>query len=116
MKNSEETTLGEKLRILREELHCTQKEIAEKIHVERATYSFYENNSRLPSYEKLIMLADLFNVSIDYLIGRTDRFSPSSFDINLDEKKLLLRYRNLNDNQKNMLSDLIDIWEKRNKE
>ena len=108
-------TLGEKLRSLREEMGCTQKKIADKIHVERATYSFYESGNRLPSYEKLIMLADLYDVSVDYLVGRKNRFEPSNFDIDLQEKELLLNYRNLTDDQKAMLSDLINVWESRNK-
>ena len=39
----------------------------------RAVYSAYENEMRHPDYFGLIALADYFNVSLDYLVGRSDR-------------------------------------------
>lgn len=48
----------------------TQKEIADVLNVNRATYGLYENGTNNPPIEKLIAIADYFGVSIDYLCGR----------------------------------------------
>ena len=51
----------ENLRKLREEFGLTQKELAEKMNVAKATIYFYEQNKVSPSTEMLIKLADYFN-------------------------------------------------------
>lgn len=48
----------------------TQKTVAEYLHISQPSYIRYENGSAEPSYENLVKLADLFDVSIDYLLGR----------------------------------------------
>ncbi|MCP3741430.1 helix-turn-helix domain-containing protein [Rossellomorea sp. BNER] len=50
----------------------TQEEIAGKLGISRARYSHYENGRSEPDTETLNKLADIFNVSIDYLLGRTN--------------------------------------------
>lgn len=47
-------------------------QLAEAIDTTKATISNFENAQRNPSLEMLIKLADYFNVSIDFLIGRTN--------------------------------------------
>lgn len=59
-----------KLKELREAKGYTQEEIAEKIGVARTTYIRYEQGVRECSYETLIKLSYIFNVSIDYLLGK----------------------------------------------
>ena len=49
------------------------KFLGEKIGVSRTTISRYENNSRQPSKEILEILADYFEVTTDYLLGRTNQ-------------------------------------------
>lgn len=48
----------------------TQKEIADYLNISQPSYIRYENGTSEPSYENLVKLADLFDVSIDYLLGR----------------------------------------------
>lgn len=48
----------------------TQKDIADVLNVNRATYGLYETGVNLPPIDKLALLADYFGVSIDYLCGR----------------------------------------------
>lgn len=72
-------SFGELLKELREDKKISQKELAKKIYVTVGTISNYENNQHYPDIEKLIMLADYFNVSTDYLLGRS--ISPYSPDI-----------------------------------
>lgn len=47
-----------------------QDEIAKKLNVTQQCYANYENGSRLPDIEKLIKLADIYNTSLDLLVGR----------------------------------------------
>ena len=63
--------LYEILSTLREEQDLKQYEVAEKAHVTKSAVSSYETGSSQPSYSVLIALADLYDVSIDFLLGRT---------------------------------------------
>lgn len=58
-----------KLKELRKQSGLTQKQLADKIGVTTQTVSYYENQYRIPSPEMLIKLAQIFNVSADYLLG-----------------------------------------------
>lgn len=62
-----------KIRDMREDNELTQKEISEKLYISKKTYERYENGERIPPIDFMIRLADLYNVSIDYLCGRTTR-------------------------------------------
>lgn len=61
-----------RLRELRKEKKLTQEELGSKINVTKVSVSGYENGNRNPDTETLQKLADYFNVSTDYLLGRTD--------------------------------------------
>jgi transcriptional regulator with XRE-family HTH domain len=61
-----------RLKQLREEKGMIQKELAEKIGVTRNSITAYENGNREPDLEKIINLAKIFDVSIDYLVGVSD--------------------------------------------
>lgn len=50
----------------------TQQEVANRLNIERTSYARYESGSREPDVATLIAMADLFQVSLDYLCGRTD--------------------------------------------
>jgi transcriptional regulator with XRE-family HTH domain len=67
---------GPRLRELREEANLTVEQLAEKLGVVKQTISKYENNQREPKYEYLLKLAEIFNVSVDYLLGRIDERKP----------------------------------------
>ena len=59
----------EKLKVLRKKEGLTQQEVADKIGINRPSYSNWEKGRREPSFENLSMLACIFDVSIDYLLG-----------------------------------------------
>ena len=59
----------EKLKMLRKKEGLTQQEVADKIGINRSSYSNWEKGRREPSFENLSMLACIFDVSIDYLLG-----------------------------------------------
>lgn len=60
------------LRAIREDRDVKQKEIAKYLSVSQNTYSQYETGIISLTAEVLIKLADYYNVSIDYLVDRTD--------------------------------------------
>lgn len=70
--------LGNRLRLLRTQKKLTQEDVAKIIGVARTTYAMYEQNSREPDNDTLQKLADFFEVSTDYLLGRTDDPTPPS--------------------------------------
>ena len=64
--------LGQRLKDLRKQKKVGQKEVAELLGLSLRTYQFYESGAYDPSLPNLIVLADYFQVSTDYLLGRTD--------------------------------------------
>lgn len=67
---------GENLRCLRLKRKIGQKELAIYLHVSIGTISNYENNKHTPDYPTLSRIADFYNVSVDYLLDRTDYQYP----------------------------------------
>lgn len=61
---------GERLRELRLENEIGQVELAKRINVSKGIISFWENGLREPTMSNLISLADVFGVTLDYLVGR----------------------------------------------
>ncbi len=50
----------------------TQRQVAEYLGISQPSYIRYENGQSEPTLTNLVKLADLFDVSVDYLLGRTD--------------------------------------------
>ena len=63
---------SERVKTLRIEHNYSQVQLAELIGVTRNMMQIYEKGTKEPTLSKLIAFANLFNVSIDYLVGRTD--------------------------------------------
>lgn len=62
-----------RLRDLREDHDTTQKAVGEAINVPQRTYAYYESGQRMIPPRVLCALADLYGVSVDYLLERTDK-------------------------------------------
>lgn len=62
-----------RLKELRAEKGATQKEVAEFISCSPLVYSRYEREEREPDIDALCKLADYFNVTVDYIVCRTDK-------------------------------------------
>lgn len=76
------------LKQLREERGLYQKDIASAIGVDRTTYVKYERGSSEPDFKTIGKLADYFDVSIDYLLGREEQQKkPTVVDDGLSEKE-----------------------------
>lgn len=68
----------ERMRDMREDNDLTQKKIAEYLMCDQSLYSKYERGEREIPLSLLIKLADYYDVSLDYLMGRTDIKKPYS--------------------------------------
>ena len=64
--------LGNHLKTLRKSKEVSQKQTALETNITERAYQRLEANERKPSYDTLISLADFFDVSLDYLVGRSD--------------------------------------------
>lgn len=64
------------IRDLREDKDMTQQEMADILHINRRTYSAYENGINSMTPETLCKIADFHNTSVDYLLGRTNNIEP----------------------------------------
>lgn len=62
-----------RIRDLREDHDLTQNALSKKLNISQRAYSHFETGTRAVPIEIFIMLADIYNVSIDYLVGRTDK-------------------------------------------
>lgn len=62
-----------RIRNLREDSDMNQTELALLLNVSQRAYSHYESGDRKMPLDTLICVADYFNVSVDYLLGRTDK-------------------------------------------
>jgi len=65
-------SFGERFKELRMEKGLTQDKLAQKFSINKSSISRYEKNSQVPENETLQAFADFFQVSVDYLLGRTD--------------------------------------------
>jgi len=64
--------LGEILTNLRNSKNWTQTDVANKLNIKYQSYQAYERGIAVPTLQNFIKLADLYDVSLDYLIGRKD--------------------------------------------
>ena len=69
-------TFAERLRELRKRYGWTQEQVGKEIGVEKTTISNYERGGRMPAQRILMQLAKLFDVTYDYLVGRSDVEHP----------------------------------------
>jgi transcriptional regulator with XRE-family HTH domain len=74
--------VGERIKGLRESIRLTQKELAERIGITQSSVNRYENNQSEASYKTLLLYADYFDVSLDYIYGRTDQPQGKLYDFN----------------------------------
>ena len=69
-----------RLKQLRKEKNINQRELAKYLKVAPSTISMYENGQREPNFEVLEVLADFFNVDMNYLLGKTDKTTKLIID------------------------------------
>jgi transcriptional regulator with XRE-family HTH domain len=107
--------IGERLKYLRGKK--TQEDIAKYLGISRARYSHYENGRSEPDNETLKKLADFFNVTTDYLLGRTDTPNreasneQTQHDINFNDPSLGLFFKEIKEAPEEQREQLRKIWE-----
>lgn len=88
-----------RLKQLRLDKHMTQAQVAERIGVTASMVSSYETDIRLPSFEVMVRIVDLFGVTVDYLLCRED--------------KRFLDISSLSDEEAAVVCGMIEILKKR---
>jgi transcriptional regulator with XRE-family HTH domain len=125
MEVSQMATFQERLAYLKNKSGKTQVQIADELGITPQNLSYYFNG-REPSYDLLIKIADLFDVSVDFVIGKSDFIN---FDCELQYKNLQINeneiqdakfkiktLKNLNENLSRTINDIIYIQDDRNSE
>lgn len=80
---------SQRLKQLRLDKHLTQAQVASRIGVTSSMVSSYETDIRLPSYEVLIKIANLFGVTVDYLLCRQERRYLDISELNDEEATIV---------------------------
>ena len=109
MKRGDSMSFGENLRTLIEERGMTQKELAMQLNIAPSTMGSYVQNTREPDFSTLKMLANYFDVSIDYLL---DHFTGNAADHR--EAELLRIFRSLSNDQKNICLEQCRVFVRMN--
>lgn len=77
----------ERLKELRKQKGLFQKDIANKLGIDRTTYVKYETGASEPDIKTLLSIADIFDVSVDYLLGKTEQIEkPADENGELSER------------------------------
>ncbi len=102
-----------RLKSLRLEAGQTQTEVAGLLGVSREAYSMYESGKRQPNFDALDILATHFEVSVDYLLGRSD--CPTQAEPLSEEERVFLQiYRTLDARGRRTVRGLMDLEYKLN--
>ncbi|HEM3438617.1 helix-turn-helix transcriptional regulator [Streptococcus suis] len=104
---------SERLKELRKKANFTQVEVAEKLGISQPAYASWERGAKKPTQENLVKIAQVLNVSVDYLLGNSEEKSDE-----LDNIELLFRMNSngLTDDEKKVFKkELIEFMEERKK-
>lgn len=74
--------IGNRIKLLRKEKQWNQTELAKKLGVGRTTITEYERETIVPSYDKILSMAKVFGVSVDYLTGESNSRMGVIEDVN----------------------------------
>lgn len=104
---------SQRLKNLRKQAHLTQVDIAEKLGISQPAYASWERGIKKPTQGNLVKIAQILNVSVDYLVGNSDNTEDE-----LDNIELLFRMnsKGLTDEEKEIFKkELIEFMKKRKK-
>ena len=99
------------LKYLREENNVTQEDLAKYLGISRSAVAGYETKGKQPDFERLLMIADYFKVSTDYLLRGDEIFLKSSLNgFDIDEQISLLKlFFKLSKNKRTEIRDYISF-------
>lgn len=104
---------SERLKELRKQAHLTQVELASKLGIVQSSYADWERGKKKPTQDNLVKIAQILNVSVDYLVGNSEEKADE-----LDNIELLFRMnsKGLTDEEKDIFrKELIEFMEERKK-
>ena len=93
---------------LRTERGLSQRTVAKELNISQGTYNNWENEKTQPSIDQLKILAEMFDVSVDYLIGNSEDYAAVSVTkaFSEEEEWLLKKFRGLNEEEKSAVLTL----------
>ena len=100
-KNTCEQVFGKRLKELRKEHGYTIEQFADMVGISKSTLGYYENDKRMPDIEILARIANVLNVSADYLIGRTNTTAQKG------KMKTVCEFTGLSDSAAEFLAQLV---------
>lgn len=106
-------TFAERLKSLRASRHLSQRELADMTKLPRSVVSMYESGKRNPKRESLEVLADFFNVDIDYLLGRSEKttiLNPEQYfaqQMYYNEGVMMRQFGELSEEKKQLVRELV---------
>lgn len=101
--------MREKLKQLRKEKKLSQSEMAQILNVHQTAVSQWEQGRTTPDTQTLIKIADYFQVSADYLLGRNYDLIDTKDAFSLNEKQLIKKYRVLDQHGQKAVNSVLDI-------
>ena len=106
-----------RIRDLREDTDKTQEKLAKELKMHTTTYARYETGENRVPFDFAITLANYYNVSLDYIAGRTnDKKGFNKSDLPESEVDLLKKFRNLSEKQRGIIIGRIEGFTEENEE
>lgn len=106
--------LADRLKELRKIKKKTQQDIADHLGITRPAYTAYEQGNRNPDYDLLSKLANYFDVSTDYLLGREEKpqgANQQEFEAWLNDPRISKLYKEFNESDEERRDMLFAMWE-----
>ena len=102
--------IGQRIRDLRKQKRMSQTELAKSAGVSQTTVTAWENNKAEPSSSAVAQLADIFNVTTDYLLGRPDKQETKKDDVELSDDDVIMTWRGkpLSDEDKELIRRIMN--------
>ena len=111
--------IGKLLRIYREAALLTQLQVADSLHINRTTYTYYEVGKTEPSIDTLAKLIKLFNITYEDLLPsesnpkdikeayNKENFNEPIYNLNNEEQNIVLKYRTASKEQKEKVKEIL---------
>lgn len=100
-------SIAVRIKNLREARKFTMQELADRVGVSRSMISYYESNKKKPSFDTVEKLANVLDVSTDYLYGKTEAFD-SNATTNENVKEFLSKFEKLDKKQQEKILKILD--------
>ena len=98
-------TLGNKLKNLRKQNDLTQEDLAKLLGTANSTISMYERDARVPDFETMRNLAEIFRVDMNYLVGHSPSSEPPK--LTEGEEMILDLFRRVPEDQQKLVLQMI---------